>query len=283
MNNYAIYPRVVPPSVIVSTEARDSGPLRIHAETAAPAGPGPFPAVLVHPAGGERATELRGVITDLAMHGYLAVAVDYERLIEGKYRRTLFPFREEADLMRAVALLEADPRADRARVALMGFSQGGVFSLLIAAEVPQAAGVVAYSRVTDYAGWLDDPRYGAGKRLVFHFIRKRFYEQSGARNQDEFHRMLRRASPLRQAERIRVPVLLVHGRRDRSAPVAESQRLAERLEALQRDVTLREVPDAGHVFNFLDKDAQKARPAWDETVRWLDAHVRSPVRTAVLR
>ncbi len=81
----------------------------------------------------------------------------------------------------------------------MGFSQRSIFSLLIAAEVPGAAAVVAYYPLADFEGWLDNPDYWAGKRLAFRFIRRRFYAQSGDRSEDEVRRLLARASPLCQA------------------------------------------------------------------------------------
>jgi dipeptidyl aminopeptidase/acylaminoacyl peptidase len=81
---------------------------------------------------------------------------------------------------------------------------------------------------------------------------------------------------MRQAEAILVPVLLIHGERDTSAPVAESERLAARLREVGREVELVVVPDAGHVFNFRDRD--KARTAWEATLRWLDSHLKSGVK-----
>ena len=70
---------------------------------------------------------MRGVVWDLACHGYLAVAADYRRLLQGKYRRTLFPWREEAESTVALEL-QAHPLVDPNRLAALGFSQGGIFS-----------------------------------------------------------------------------------------------------------------------------------------------------------
>jgi len=61
---------------------------------AEPRGAGPFPTVIVHPEGGGLATDMKGVTRDLAQHGYLAVAVDYQRLLDGKYQRNTFVWRE---------------------------------------------------------------------------------------------------------------------------------------------------------------------------------------------
>jgi dipeptidyl aminopeptidase/acylaminoacyl peptidase len=104
-------------------------------------------------------------------------------------------------------------------------------------------------------------------------IRRHFRRSLGARNDAELSVLLGRASAMEQAEAIRAPVLLIHGDRDTSAPVAESERLAARLRELGREVELIVVPGAGHVFNF--RSREKARPAWEATLRWLDSHVKA--------
>ena len=104
-------------------------------------------------------------------------------------------------------------------------------------------------------------------------IRRHFRRSLGAKDDAELSTMLGRASAMKQAEAIRAPVLLIHGDRDTSAPLAESERLAARLRELGREVELVVVPDAGHVFNFRDRD--KARTAWDATLGWLDRHLKA--------
>ena len=276
MNHYVVHPKSVPPSVEAWDQEVQHGALRIHLQWAAPAGrPGPLPAILVHPEAGKTSSDMKGVIRDLASRGYLAAAVDYTRLINGRWQRTLFPFRVEGDLTKALETLQADPRADHSRIALMGFSQGGVFSLIMAGYAPGAKAVVAYYPVTDFELWLDDPSYSRGRRWIFGFIRRHFYKQSGARSEEEFREIVGHASPLKHADRISCPVLLVHGLEDTTAPVAESRRMAEALRARKVDVTLLEVEGAGHVFNFLDKSAPQARAAWADTVTWLDARMEA--------
>ena len=270
-DHYLIYPHEVPQQGRTWTEEVERGPLRLHLEWAAPTGAGPFPAVLVHPDGGSTAAQMRGVIWDLAGYGYLAVAVDYRRLVRGKYRRTLFPWRDEADVTLALEILRAQPLADTNRLAALGFSQGGVFSLLIAARAADIKAVVAYYPVTDFAQWLAAPHASPLHRLAFRVIRWYFRRQSGARNAAEYDAMLRQASPLHQAEGIRAPVLLIHGARDGAAPVAESQRLAQRLQALGREVELLVMENGVHVFNF--KQPELATRAWQATLRWLEQHL----------
>ncbi len=270
-NRALIYPQSVPAQVKSWSEDIVEEPLGIHLEWASPDGVGPFPAVLVHPDRDGTASDMRGVIWDLACHGYLAVAADYRRLQRGRYRRSLFPWRGDADVTRSLDRLRSHPQADASRLAALGFSQGGIFSLLIAARVPELKAVVAYYPVTDLNHWFNYPRPNPVRRLVFRLIRRFFFKQSGARDEAEFQAILRQASPYAQATHIAAPVLLIHGTADTSAPIEESRRLATRLAALGREVELLEIEGGRHVFNF--KEPEQAAPAWRASLRWLDRYL----------
>lgn len=275
-----VHPRTRPPGVAEWNEEVDRGKLRIRLEWARPDATPPLPVVIVHPEAGHEAREMRGVLRDLAARGYLAVAADYRRSIGGRYRNTLFAWRDLGDPRAVFDLVAARPDADPRRVGLLGFSQGGVYSLDIAAQTGTAAAVVAYYPVTDFEHWLAGSERAPRERWVFRFIRRHFYRQSGAKSEEEFRTMLARASPMRHAEEIRAPVLLVHGDHDRSAGVEESRRLAARLQELGGQVELLVIPGAGHVFNF--RSRERALPAWEATVRWLDRYVRDRAHTGYL-
>jgi dienelactone hydrolase len=274
MKFHLIYPDKVPHQVTASSEDIVRGDLKIHMEWAIPEGEGPFPSVLVHPDAGHQARHLRGVIWDLASRGYLAAAADYRRLLNGRYRRSLFAWRDRADPKQAIAILRANPKVDRRRIALLGFSQGGVFSLLIAAQDPDVAAVVAYYPVTDFGQWLSADQPGKMRRWIFRMIEGHFRRKSGARNEAEFQEILKAASAYQQAESIRAPVLLIHGDADTSAPVEESRRMAGKLNELGREVELVVIPGGRHVFNFYD--APTARQAWEATLAFLARHLRGP-------
>lgn len=250
-----------------------SGSLRVRLEWVRPAKLGPLPVVIVHPEAGHRAEDMRGVLNDLAEAGYLAVAADYQRRKGTRWRQSLFPWQDPEDPKRVIARVRAHPDVDPERIGLLGFSQGGVFSLLIAAYDRGAAAVVAYYPVTDFERWLEARGAGPGRRLVFRLIRLGFRRASGARSDQELQALLRRASPFWQAKSIRAPVLLVHGDRDGSADIEESCRLARRLAELERPVELLVVRGGVHVFNF--RDRSQADLAWHATLRFLDRHLRS--------
>lgn len=271
-DHFLIHPRMPPESVVTWSEVETRGELRMRSAWARPPGPGPFPAVLVHPEAGGTAADMRGVLHDLASAGYLAAAADYQQRIEGRFRRNLFVWRSEEDVGLALERLERHSAVDPERIGLLGFSQGGVLSLVLAARAPpRVRAVVAYYPVTDFDAWLSRDRPNPLRRLVFRVIRWHFKKESGARSETEFVELLARASPLPQVDAIRAPVLLIHGARDASAEPLESERLAARLHELGRTVRLEIVPAAGHVFNF--KDTPTACAAWRSTLDWLDRYV----------
>jgi dienelactone hydrolase len=271
VNHYLVHSRRPPPGAQRWSEVVTIETLRMHLEWVRPAKLGPLPVVIVHPEAGSRAADMRGILNDLAAAGYLAVAADYQRRKGNRWRQSLFPWQNPDDPKRVMDRVRAHPDVNRERIGLLGFSQGGVFSLLIAAYGGGAAAVVAYYPVTDFERWLQAPGAELGRRLVFGIIRIGFRRASGAKSDKELQALLRRASPFWQATSIRAPVLLVHGDRDGSADIDESRRLARRLAELNRPVELLVVRDGGHIFNF--RDRTQAEPVWAATLRFLDRHL----------
>jgi dipeptidyl aminopeptidase/acylaminoacyl peptidase len=271
MNYFLIHPDRDPAGVVSWTEEVTRGPLRVHLEWTQPSGPGPFPTVIVHPEGGGRAVDMKGVTRDLAQHGYLAVAVDYRRLLDGKFRRNTFAWRAESDPIAVLDVVRSQPHVDRTRIAALGFSQGGIFSLLMSAYAPEIKSVVAYYPVTNFRMWFDTERDSPGFRVAFRVIEWHFRRESGAASDAEFEEMLRLASPMTYVESLRAPVLLIHGADDTSASVEESRRLERALRDRGREVDLIVVPGAGHVFNF--REPEEARRTWDATLEWLRKHL----------
>lgn len=273
LDHYRIHPEEDPPSVSARSEELVRGDLRVRLEWVQPLGAGPFPAVMIHPEAGKPASKMRGILRDLALEGYLAVAADYLRLPDDDSAGgSLFAWRGPEDATFLVELVREHPLVDADRIGAMGYSQGGVYSLLIAAHAPDVRAVVAYYPVTDFEYWLSDPDRHWGKRQAFKLIRRYFRRHSGARTDEEFSEALAQASPFRQAEHIAAPVLLIHGDRDSSAGIVESRRLEQRLQELGRDVALLEVRGAGHVFNF--RNTEKAGQAWEVALAWLDRHLK---------
>jgi dienelactone hydrolase len=277
-NHYLIHPRKAGPEVIVWSAdfARDE--LKVHIEGARPPGVGPFPTVLVFPEEEATASDMHGVIWDLAARGYVAIAADYQRRIEGKYRPNMFAWRSASDLTLIIDATRAYPEADQNRIGALGFSEGAVVSLLMAGHDPdRIKAVVAYYPITDFPHWYAGERSGLSARALFALARWQLRVESGASDDDDFQRMLRLASPMSMAEFVRAPVLFVHGAKDTLLPPEESERMAERLKASGATTEVLVVPDAGRLFNF--SQPQQATHAWQATLAWLDRYLHPAAPT----
>lgn len=271
-NHHLIHPRKAAPEVIVWSAdfARDE--LKVHLEGARPPGAGPFPTVLVLPEEERTATDMHGVIWDLAARGYVAIAADYHRRIEGEYRRSMFAWRSTGDLTLLIDATRAYPEADQNRIGALGFSEGAVVGLLMAAHDPdRIKAVVAYYPITDFPHWYAGERSGLSSRALFALARWQLRDESLATSDDDFQTALRLASPLYMAEYVRAPVLFVHGAEDTLLPLEESERMAERLQASGGTAEVLVVPGGGRLFNF--RQPQQATDAWQVTLAWLDRYL----------
>jgi len=245
----------------------------VHIEGARPPGVGPFPTILVHPEEEATASDMHGVIWDLAAHGYVAIAADYQRRIEGKFRRSMFAWRSSKDLMLIIDATRAYPEVDQNRIGALGFSEGAVVSLLMAGHDPdRIKAVVAYYPITDFPHWYAGKRSGLSSRALFALARWQLRVESRAANDDEFQSALWLASPSSMAEYVRAPVLFVHGARDTLLPPEESERMAERLKASGTITEVLLLPEGGRLFNF--RQPQLATQAWQATLAWFDRYLR---------
>ena len=268
-----VHPREAGPGVATWSADFAREQLEMHVEGARPPGPGPFPTVIVHPEEDQTAADMHGVIWDLASHGYVAIAADYRRWIRRTYRRNSFAWRSTGDLMLVIDATRAYPEVDQSRIGALGFSEGAVVSLLMAAHDPdRIKAVVAYYPITDFPRWYAGKRTGLMSWILFRLARWQLRVDSGAPTEDEFQTMLRLASPVYMAEYVRAPVLLVHGAEDTLALPEESERMAERLRASGDTVEVLIVPGGKRLFNF--RDPEQARVAWDATLAWLDRYLR---------
>ena len=271
-NHYLIHPPKPAPEVIVWSAdfARDE--LKVHIEGARPPGAGPFPTVIVLPEEEAKASDMHGVIWDLAARGYVAIAGNYERLIEGKYRPSMFAWKSSGDLTLIIDAASSYPEVDSNRIGTLGFSEGAVVALLMAEHDPdRLKAVVAYYPITDFPYWYAGKRSGLSERALFALARWQLRVESRAANDEDFQTMLQLASPLSASEAIHAPVLFVHGADDTLLPLEESQRMAERLKAAGAATEVLVVPDAGRLFNF--RQPQQATQAWQATLAWLDRYL----------
>lgn len=259
-------------AVLQWNESVEKGHLRINLAWAKPMFPGPHPTIIVHPGIGERALDAVDTAVQLARSGYLAVAVDYERRIQGDFQTTTLPWRERSDELDAFNHIVSNPLVDRKNIAALGFSLGGAHTLLMASAAPAIKSVVVYYPMSDFEDWVAERNKSFFWRLVFRFARWDYNAESEHHNDYTHKALLRFYSAVNRSASIQAPVLIVHGDEDRIAPLKHSQRLFEELRNKnQNEVDFMVLNGAGHAF---DKQASPhTRKAWTATLSWFHRHL----------
>jgi dienelactone hydrolase len=272
MDYTLIHPLQSQPEIIRESELFDRDQLRVHWVAYYPPWKEPLPGILVHPDAGGLAKDMEGICLSLARAGYFAAAVHYQRLENLEKENPLFCWKSPRDVTAAIDHLKQHPRVDAGRIGLLGYSKGGMLSLLIASQDPSVKGVVAYYPLADFEEWLDLSRYSFPKSLWIRGVRSYILNELQASTWEEALKILRVASPIHQAGHIQAPVLLVHGEKDWTAPLAQVQNLCRRMKEAGGRCELFVLPGAGHVFNF--RDEERGRIAWDKTLNFFKLHLK---------
>ena len=149
--------------------------------------------------------------------------------------------------------------ADPDRICLLGGSYGGYAALMGSVREPELYQCAAsLNGVTDLPALLRNSQKYIGGRFMTRHIGKLWSDR----------KMLRANSPRHRAEEIRIPVLLVHGEKDRVVDVSQSRRMASAIrdEFLWRFV---ELEDGDHYLS-----RQNNRQLFASTLlSFLDAHL----------
>jgi dipeptidyl aminopeptidase/acylaminoacyl peptidase len=133
---------------------------------------------------------------------------------------------------------------DPGRACIVGASYGGYAALAGAALTPElykcAVSVSGISDLEDFIGWRKR-NWGADSDGYTYWL-----EAIG--DPDEDRQRLREVSPSRLVDRIRIPILLIHGTQDDIVPFAQSRAMKKALEKSGRRTELIEMKNEGHSY-----------------------------------
>lgn len=158
------------------------------------------------------------------------------------------------DLEDAVKYLIDEKIADPKRVCIVGASYGGYAALMGVAKTPdlfQCA--VSFAGMSDLVRMSNNFRYFVNKNTA----RKQFGE-----DRDQ----LKETSPVRLVEKIKAPVLLIHGKDDTIVPVVQSQLMADALKDHKKNFRYIELEDGTHYLDYLP-DRKQTFEAIDEFLK----------------
>lgn len=169
-NYFLLHPLQPVPDISRESEVFDRGQLRVRWLARYPYHREALPAVLVHPDRGSFAKDRKGICLTLAQNGYFAAAANYQRLENLKDKNPLIPWKTPEDIMVALRHLQGHPRVDPGRIAVLGFSRGGIVSLQIASQDPSIRAAVAYYALADFEQWLEtEPIYRGNRQSIIYF------------------------------------------------------------------------------------------------------------------
>lgn len=147
------------------------------------------------------------------------------------------------DLVDMLAYLDGDGRVDASRAAVVGGSYGGyaVNAVLANFPGPFSAGVSLYG-VADWVTALEiaSPALRASDRIEY-----------GDINEAGWREFYRENSPIRQADRINVPVLYSHGVTDPRIDISETETMVRTLRENGVEAIFIRIPDEGHGWRKL--------------------------------
>lgn len=137
--------------------------------------------------------------------------------------------------------IHAQPQLDPQRVALMGSSYGGY--MVLASSVmysPRIAAAFSSFGISHFVTMLENTE--SWRRD----LRRSEY---GDERDPDMRRFLDGISPLTHADRIRVPLMVTHGRNDPRVPVSEAEQIVKKVRANGTPVAYLVAEDEGHGFS----------------------------------
>ena len=213
----------------------------------------PYPLVVLAHGFGANGRRTLGFAENLAKDGLAACSFSFCGAFDGDSDGSTLGrsvLTEAADLRAVLAGLAVRPDVDESRIAVLGMSEGGCVSTLVAAECPQTLRALALmypaycipddarERVAANGGVVPESMDVMGHAIGGVYLRD-------AMTCDPFAGMPRYAGP----------VLIVHGTADEIVPIEYSRRAAETFP----DACLVEVEGAGHGMRH-EKAAEMAEP-----------------------
>ena len=219
---------------------------------------GPWPAVLfIHGhqeqlRNGGEAFVSTGRLGSMASRGYVAASLSQPGYGNSDGPPDFCgPFTQDAVLV-VIDFLRHKPFVDPNKVVLYGYSRGAIVASMVATKDPQLAAVVLGAGAYNFFSWYPTPLRGIDANI----------EREAGTSAEAF----RSRSAIYHADKIKVPVLLLHGAQDERIPVQQTEAFAEQLKAHGIDVKLKIFPNTRHGIP-IDEQYREIYPFLEQSLR----------------
>lgn len=207
--------------------------LSIEALSFRPAGDGRFPGVLLIPGYQRTALDLISLGSALARSGFAAVAVTQPSFGKSQGKADYVGPLTLKVLTEGFRKFKRESYVDADRMGIYGYSRGGMAASLLAVRLDDVRAAVFGAGIYDFQKAHDEVKIAG--------IRANMEAESGMTEA-----AVRERSSIFQMEKLKCPVLILHGEKDENVPVSQAYLLRDRLTALKKDFEIKLYPDKQH-------------------------------------
>jgi len=207
--------------------------LSIEALSFRPAGDGRFPGVLLIPGYQRTALDLISLGTALARAGFAAVAVSQPSFGKSQGKADYVGPLTLKVLTDGFRKFKKESYVDADRMGIYGYSRGGMAASLLAVRLDDVRAAVFGAGIYDFQKAHDEVKIPG--------IRENMEKETGMTEA-----AVKERSSVFQMERLKCPVLILHGEKDENVPVTQAYLLRDRLTALKKDFEIKLYPDRPH-------------------------------------
>jgi dipeptidyl aminopeptidase/acylaminoacyl peptidase len=210
-----------------------SNGLTVEAIIFRPEAKGRFPGILMIPGFQRTALDLIPLGVALAREGFAAVGITQPGFGRSEGKADYVGPNTLRVLTEGYRKFKREPYVDAQTMGIYGFSRGGMAASLLAVQIEDVDAAVFGAGVYDFKKAHDE--------ATIEGIRHNMEIESGWTDA-----AIRERSSVLRMEKLKCPVLILHGEKDANVPVTQAYLLRDRLTALKKDFEIKLFPDRDH-------------------------------------
>ncbi len=198
-----------------------------------PAADGPFPGILMIPGYQRTARDLIPLGARLAAAGFACVGISQPGFGASQGPPDFVGPKTLKVAITGYRKLQQERFVDPQRMGIYGYSRGGMAASLLAVELDDVKAAVFGAGVYDFKrAYADSTLPG---------VRENMQAETGMTAE-----AIRQRSSILRMDRLKCPVLILHGEKDRNVPVSQALLLRDRLRKLGKEFEIKLFPDREH-------------------------------------